>query len=252
MTATLNNLVTNFSVSGGGGHGLTGNWGTTGGVFSNGTGDWIGIEPNHNGPQTTGLLYSNIQGTDFDSARMSDTFLWNVMNQDLCPLDIHQAQLDRRLAGPPPAPPGDNLIDNGAPGFTILAGSWAPDAGAYGQGFEGSNYLYATSTGYQPSADNRVQWTPTLEEAGWYEVFTKFGSGWRNWATDAPFTVHHADGATTVRVNQRTAHHGAWLSLGTYRFVAGSTGRVVLSNDASYAYVVADAVKWVLAGAPPD
>jgi pectate lyase len=143
------------------------------------------------------------------------------------------------------------IVDNAAPGFTILAGSWAADTGRFAGDYYGSNYLYAASTGLQPGSDNRAQWTPSLGEAGWYEVFTRFGSGWKNWTTDAPFTVHHADGATTVRVNQRTYNNGAWLSLGTYRFAAGSTGRVVLSNNASYAYVVADAVKWVLVGAPP-
>jgi hypothetical protein len=97
MTLTQNNLVTNFRVSGGAIHGLSGNWDTHGGVYSNGWGNPVVIEPNHNGPTTTGLLYSNIQGTGGKKKKLSDTFLWNYMNQTLCPPDIHQAQLASRL-----------------------------------------------------------------------------------------------------------------------------------------------------------
>jgi Malectin domain/PKD domain len=96
-SGTRQNLVTNFQVSGGSIHGLSGNWGVHGGVYSNGWGKPVVIEPDHNGPTTTGLLYSNIQGTGGKKKKLSDTFLWNYMNQNLCPLDIHQAQLARRL-----------------------------------------------------------------------------------------------------------------------------------------------------------
>jgi hypothetical protein len=96
-SGTRQNLVTNFKVSGGSIHGLSGNWDVHGGVYSNGWGDPVVIEPNHNGPTTTGLLYSNVQGTGGRKKKLSDTFLWNYMNRQLCPLDIHQAQLASRL-----------------------------------------------------------------------------------------------------------------------------------------------------------
>jgi PKD repeat protein len=116
MTLTQNNLVTNFRASGGSYHGFSGNWDTHGGVYANGWGNPVVINPDHNGPPTTGLLYSNIQGTGGKKSSMSDTFLWNYMNQTLCPLDIHQAQLARRL-GMGMAPVADAGLDQ-----TVLMG----------------------------------------------------------------------------------------------------------------------------------
>ena len=111
MTTTSQNLVTNFKVSSGSIHGLSGNWGTTGGVYSNGFGTPVKVEPDHNGPRTTGLLYSNIQGTGGQGGEWSDTYTWNYMNQTLCPIDIHQAQLDYRhgVIPDPEGCPFDNL-----------------------------------------------------------------------------------------------------------------------------------------------
>jgi hypothetical protein len=128
MSATQQNLVTNIQFSGGSFHGLSGVWDTHGGVFSNGWGNPVIIEPDHNGPTTTGLLYSNIQGTGGQASKMSDTFLWNYMNQKLCPLDIHQAQLARRLGTQPPSAPDTWRVNAGGGFYTDGDGNlWAAD-----------------------------------------------------------------------------------------------------------------------------
>ena len=76
---------------------------------------------------------------------------------------------------------------------------------------------------------------------GSWELFARWTSH-SNRASDAPFTVYHAGGSTTVPKNQRL-NGGEWVSLGVYSFNAGA-GSVVLSDDAN-GVVVADAIKIV-------
>ena len=117
MSTTLDNLVRNFTVSGGTWHGLVGNWDTHGGVYANGVANPLTLEPNHAGPTTTGMLYSNIQGANRrvnggNSGSTSDMYLWNVApDHGLCPLEIYQAQLAIRLGDSPPI--ADAGLDQG-------------------------------------------------------------------------------------------------------------------------------------------
>ena len=64
----------------------------------------------------------------------------------------------------------------------------------------------------------------------------------------APYTIHHAKGKEVLRVNQEQ-NGGKWMLLGEYDFDSGTSGNVVLSNDANE-FVVADAVEFVPAQAP--
>jgi hypothetical protein len=105
-----NNLVTNFRAYGNTAHGVTGNWGVDTNVFSNGWGENLYIEPDHNCNGAGGaescspnMMYSNITGTisgiqTVDRAgNPLQTILWNVGNTTKCPVDAHAAQLDRRI-----------------------------------------------------------------------------------------------------------------------------------------------------------
>jgi hypothetical protein len=92
-----------------------------------------------------------------------------------------------------------------------------------------------------------VTFTPDLPRAGRYEVRLAHCYNVRR-ATNAPVTIHHADGETTVRINQReTPPHGKlFRSLGAFRFAAGRTGWVRVSTDGTDGkYVIADAVQWL-------
>jgi FtsP/CotA-like multicopper oxidase with cupredoxin domain len=92
-----------------------------------------------------------------------------------------------------------------------------------------------------------VTFTPDLPRAGRYEVRLAHCYNVRR-ATNAPVTIHHADGETTVRVNQQeTPPQGRlFRSLGTFRFEAGRAGWVRISTDGTVGkYVIADAVQWL-------
>ena len=67
-------------------------------------------------------------------------------------------------------------------------------------------------------------------------------------ATNTPVTIHHADGETTVRINQQETppHERLFRSLGTFRFQVGRAGWVRISTDGTDGkYVIADAVQWL-------
>ena len=65
-------------------------------------------------------------------------------------------------------------------------------------------------------------------------------------ASNAPVTVVSAGRTMTKRVDLRSTK-GQWVGLGTFRFKAGRTGSVTITNDAD-GNVLADAVKLVAVG----
>ncbi|NYT95324.1 DNRLRE domain-containing protein, partial [Salinispora sp. H7-4] len=137
--------------------------------------------------------------------------------------------------------PAGNLVqlDDGDAG-TSVTGSWAwsgnPDV-----------TKHAVNGDYRFNNDSATgdthTWTPTLTEAGDYKVEVHYVGAFDR-SEEAPFTVHHADGSSTVSVDQTTPDtKGEWTTLGTYRFDAGTAGRVVLGDVAGKA-VIADAVRF--------
>jgi len=116
--------------------------------------------------------------------------------------------------------------------------------------YVGLGYLHDMKAG---KGTKSVTFTPTLPTSGWYEVRLAHCYNVRR-STKTPVTIHHADGDTTVRINQQEepAHDHLFCSLGTYRFEAGKVGRVRISNEGTEAdkVVVADAVQFLPSAAP--
>ena len=135
------------------------------------------------------------------------------------------------------------IIDNVDPEFSVLSGSW--NTGSFGTPW-GADYRWALTTGGGATAS--VEWRPNIATSGWYDVATYYVEG-TNRADNAPYTVHHASGSSTVFVDQQT-NGGLWISLGTYFFDAGTTGYVELTNSAAPSVVMADAVRFTSAGEP--
>ncbi|MDR6227190.1 golvesin C-terminal-like domain-containing protein [Desmospora profundinema] len=126
------------------------------------------------------------------------------------------------------------IVDNEDSDKVSWVGSWPYSSNV--SGYYGSNY--------QPNAkgngSDTFTWKPFLTESGTYEVDVHYASAFDR-ASNAPYTVHHADGSTTKRVDQRTGG-GEWQPIGKWKFDAGNTHRVVLSDDAD-GYVIADAIR---------
>lgn len=73
-----------------------------------------------------------------------------------------------------------------------------------------------------------LTWNLNTPQTGRYEVTVWYPES-PDYATDAPFTIVHAEGATTVRLNQQVWGN-RWVKLGDFNFDAGQ-GNVVLSNQ---------------------
>jgi len=131
------------------------------------------------------------------------------------------------------------VIDNLDAGYSEPVGTWANST-------NGNEYSSNWRLDNSPGGGSTARWTPNIEVAGNYEVFAYWTTGGGALATDAPYTMTHVGGPTTVDVNQ-DANGNMWNSLGTFEFAAGSGGYVELSDDANND-VCADAIKWELRG----
>lgn len=100
-------------------------------------------------------------------------------------------------------------------------------------------YLTLNTDGSWPST-NWGEWHPDLPASGVYKVEafipTHAPMHWNcppldiNWdTTQAPYTIHHANGDTSLFGNQQPLFN-SWLDLGSYAFSAGSGGWVELHD----------------------
>jgi hypothetical protein len=106
-------------------------------------------------------------------------------------------------------------------------------------------------TGYRHDGDTAkghqtARFTPDLPRAGRYQVFIAYPPN-ANRADHVPVTIHHADGTTTVTLDQRKKPPVKDLlqPVGTFRFEKGRAGHVDISNEGTTGYVTVDAVQWV-------
>ncbi len=145
------------------------------------------------------------------------------------------------------APPasGEVIVDNSDATGVTFTGAWLASSAT--AGYYGTNYHHDNFT--LPGTKS-VRFTPTLPQAGTYEVFARW-TAHTNRASNVRYDIVHATGTTTAPLmNQRTSN-GTWVSLGTYQFTAGTAGSVLVRNDAADGYVIADAVKFLRPGALP-
>ena len=139
------------------------------------------------------------------------------------------------LGEPPPPPPFDGIVDTPDAEF-VCDWTCVITPGAYPD--DGTGTMC-----YVPAGDGSctATWTPPLGEAGNYNVY----AWWRshpNRASNVKYTIYYDGGSETVEISQKV-NGRKWNLLGTYDFVAGTSGYVVLSDDAN-GYVIADAIKW--------
>lgn len=148
------------------------------------------------------------------------------------------SDLDAAVAQAYRWPESGITIDNCDPGFSVVSGTW-PTSTSGADRF-GIDYRW-NSTG---TGEDVVRWTPNLPQSGNYEVSVWYSQG-ANRASNAPYTIVHKDGSRVFTVNQQT-NGGKWNVLGTFPFLAGTSGYVTLSDNAEVGkVVVADAVRFL-------
>lgn len=151
---------------------------------------------------------------------------------------VDRPELVPFIAADPAALPGIVVDDTAA----ALVGSW--QYSTHTPPYVGLGYLHDRSDG---KGAKSATFTPRLPAAGRYEVRLAHCANVRR-ARNAPVTIHHADGETTLRINQQEEppHGRLFRVLGTFRFAAGTEGWVRISTEGTDGkYVIADAVQFL-------
>ncbi|OKI58008.1 hypothetical protein A6A27_07155 [Micromonospora sp. CB01531] len=146
-----------------------------------------------------------------------------------------------KIAG---APAGNVVTKDDGDSGTSVVGSWPWSGGTLAPKGINADYRFHGST----LASDTHTWVPTITESGDYQVEVHY-VGASDRPDRAPYTVHYSGGSKTYYVNQKTPDsQGAWVTLGTHQFAAGTTGKVVL-NGVPGTSAIADAVRFTKAGA---
>ncbi|NNM29641.1 MAG: DUF1549 domain-containing protein, partial [Akkermansiaceae bacterium] len=120
-----------------------------------------------------------------------------------------------------------------------LTGEWTPSTSV--PSYVGAGYIHDN---HGKKGEKSALFRPAIPASGEYEVRVSYSSG-PNRSANTPVTVGHADGESTVRINQKKpAKHGRLLhSLGTFRFVAGKKGFIRFDTAGTEGAVIVDAVQ---------
>jgi PKD repeat protein len=151
--------------------------------------------------------------------------------------------------GSPPDPGNpDHLqyfITNPEPWYPSfeLTGDWVETQSI--AGYFRENYHYSAAG----QGNDRAEWIFRIPEAGDYKIYAWWTSSTSR-PTNAPYTINHALGSTTVRVNQRV-NGGRWNELGEFNFGVGEYS-VILTDDADSGNVVADGIRLAHVDNPPE
>jgi len=206
----------------------------------------FGMPPGATFENKIGIAYDTLEDIAYVKMPNGKEFIlaaytngWNTAEPypyDGAPLGLFAEMLVENL-GLDAGNPAKIKIDNGGAGYSTT-GAWTT-ATAQIDKF-GSSYAYASG-----GSGATATFALNVPATGKYEVCAWWADG-TNRATNAPFTVNHAAGATTTNLDQ-TARGGCWVKLGDYDFNAG-TGTVVLgtSGVSASSLVVADAIKATL------
>jgi hypothetical protein len=157
------------------------------------------------------------------------------------------AALKKKLAGfnvtatPRPSDLPGIVVDDAQ---ATLEGAWKKST--FTKRYVGAGYIHDEKTGL---GEKSVTFIPEIAIAGEYEVRISFpGSNGR--ASNVSVTVMSADGAKDFIVDQTKPApiNGLFKSLGTFKFEAGRSGFVRISNTNADGYVIADAAQFLPVG----
>lgn len=140
---------------------------------------------------------------------------------------------------PDPATLPGITVDEGA---AVLVGKW--QYSTHTPPYLGVGYLHDQNA---DKGKKSATFTPQIPHEGIYEVRLAHCYNIRR-STNTPVTIHHADGDTTIRINQQEVpeHGKLFRTLGKFRFTAGRSGYVRISTEGTDGkYVIVDAVQWL-------
>ena len=165
------------------------------------------------------------------------------------------AELEKRIAAqrkaialPAPAKP---VSLASFPGIVLddqqakFVGGWSSSTSV--KPFLGVGYLTDNN---EDKGRRTVTFTPAITQTGYYDVRFAY-TPLANRATNVPIIILHADGETTVTVNEREVPPlaGHFISLGRFRFEQDGAGYILISNEGTDGFVIVDALQLVPAEA---
>ena len=124
------------------------------------------------------------------------------------------------------------------------------DLSSIGNGYVIADAVTLLPAGTPPTEEvqgETATWQANITGSQTYAVYAKW-TAHTNRASDANYTIHHANGSDTVTVNQKQ-NGGLWYLLGNYTLEANST--IQLSSIAN-GYVIADGIRLTTTTPPPS
>ena len=122
-------------------------------------------------------------------------------------------------------------------------GSWEDAGTGFADSLEfytGHDNPFTMGTARRGSSGCTATWRPDIPVAGDYAVYVSYKTVAESTA-DAVYTVYHKGGSSVFHVNQRMGG-STWIYLGTFPFLAGTSGYVKLSGTSGV--LTADAVRF--------
>jgi hypothetical protein len=154
------------------------------------------------------------------------------------PGEVDNPELVPFVVADPTTLPGIVVDDTAA----TLVGKW--QYSTHTPPYVGLGYLHDQNG---DKGKKSVTFTPVIPREGMYEVRLAHCYNIRR-STNAPVTIHHADGEKTIYINEQDIpeHGKLFRTLGIFRFEAGRSGYLRISNEGTQGkYVIADAVQWL-------
>ncbi len=180
-----------------------------------------------------------------DGKRLAETeSKANALNEELSLLRLELAVLDQKSKKPPK--PGKPASQRSFPGIVLnddsatRTGNWL--FSQYSQNYIGEGYHHDGNTA---KGSSTLTFDTLIPFDGIYDVRIAYSDAISR-SSKTPVTIIHADGETTVFLDQRIAPdtYGRFRSLGQFEFREGKTYTLTVSNEDTDGYVVVDAVQW--------
>jgi len=168
------------------------------------------------------------------------------MKQDLEAAKKEVAKL-KSVAAKGNAEPGKPVAAADLPGIVIddadakLIGGWS--VSKHTAGFVGTGYVTDDN---KDKGAKTITFTPKLPKSGRYEVRFAYMPS-KNRSKKVPIHIFHADGQEKVFVDEtlEPSADGRFVSLGKFRFEQDGAGYVLVSNEGTTGFVVADAIQFL-------
>mgnify|MGYP002036597012 CR=1 FL=1 len=154
------------------------------------------------------------------------------------PSQVDKPGMIRFIKPDPKALPGIVVDDVDAK----LIGQWKHSV--HTPPFVGKSYVHDMK---EAKGKKSATFTPDLPEGGYYEVRMSHNSNVRR-ASGVPVTIRHADGKTTVKVNEgeHAPIEKLFRPLGVFRFEKGRLGTVTIGTQGTEGkYVIVDSVQFL-------